>query len=173
MPAMREVSAFPTRLAAFLMHMGEPHTRRRCSPTPPGFDFRRRHRLDGRRSSEQKTKNERSPARLLQAHMLITHQPTTGSPHSCACTCRRAARAMRAACKRGRVEAELSSGTLAWGRRRWREQQRHFLAARNVRTHNGLSFQLQHLVSFCTLLYELFSQRMPPTGYHLLPPAPL
>ena len=54
-------------------------------------------RLDGRRSSEQKTKSERSPAQLLQAHMLITHQPTTGSPHSCACACRRAARAMRAA----------------------------------------------------------------------------
>ena len=52
--------------------------------------------------AEQKTKTRKLSRTTSPAHMHITHQPTTGNPHSCACACRRAARAMRAACQRPR-----------------------------------------------------------------------
>ena len=60
---------------------------------------------DGRRSSEQKTQNERYPAHIFQAHVLISrprgaHMCTMGA-------CNMSPRTMRAAA-RGRVEAKLS-----------------------------------------------------------------
>jgi len=67
-------------------------------------------------ASEQNTKNERYAAQHIQAHMLIS-RPRGAHMHMHMCM-RMSPRAMRAACNRGRVEADFpnSSGALGRGR---------------------------------------------------------
>ena len=98
--------------------------------------------------AEQKTKTRKLSRTTSPAHMHITHQPTTGNPHSCACACRRAARAMRAACQRPRGSRTFQRD--AWTAAVWRKRQRQCVAdlGKGTSAKNTLSFQLQHLVSF-------------------------